>query len=777
MKKYRIAIAATGEFTNGVGGGTLAGTNALINERITALNVVYENEAAIHFDLIASNNNIIFFNAVTDGLDPNDETTSANTVILNTIGANNFDIGHVFYEQPGSGGAGGVAGLGVVCSNTRKAEGWSGATSDFSLGGFMGIFLHEVGHQFNADHSYYGTDNFCNQRSAGNGYEPGSGTTLMGYSICNSHNILPQATKDYFHIHSLGQINTYANNNTCQTNVNSGNTPPVVTIPGNFTIPRGTPFELIGSATDAQDGGLTYTWEQYDTDNLDLTFPAGNPNSAATSTTAPLFRSFDPSNAGNKRIFPQLSDIINNTQTLGEILPQVSRTINMRLTVRDNHAGTTGLGNTAGGVTCESLSITVNANAGPFVVTSPNTNVTWASGSAQTVTWSVANTAGFCGNVNILLSIDGGFTFPYVLASNTPNDGSQSITVPAGVVNTTQARVRVECNNANAKFFDISNVNFTITSTCLAANSRLCPITGVVTTAGNPLLNLGTKRFFGNQVLGNRTITFDATDPTAPEASATSKGGTTCTSGGNSRYESVRFYVEQSGTYSLGTTFNGFVITSVYVADGFNINTPCANNKFVGSNGYNEGNGNQLFSPALLNLTACTEYIMVSYGSNSTETISLSGPGTIYVAAAAPSASYSYTFVAINQANGQVAAISPTANFSAPSQGTLTAGNYLVKGVSYLTTDGSTIAVGSTESAIVNSGKCLLFSTNAVPVTIQGAPSTCTITNITAGTQTACNAANNTYTQQVTVTYSNPPASGNLVVNGQSLPSRAVHKP
>ena len=160
---------------------------------------------------------------------------------------------------------------------------------------------------------------------------------------------------------------------------------------------------------------------------------------------------------------------------------------------------------------------------------------------------------------------------------------------------------------------------------------------------------------------------------------------------------------------------------------------------------------------------------MVSYGSNSTETITLTGPGTIYVAAAAPSASYSYTFVAINQANGQVAAISPTANFSAPTQGSLTAGNYLVKGVSYLTTDGGTIAVGSTESAIVNSGKCLLFSTNAVPVTIQGAPSNCTITNITAGTQTACNPANNTYTRQVTVTYSNAPA-GNLVVNGQSFP-------
>jgi uncharacterized protein YjdB len=52
-------------------------------------------------------------------------------------------------------------------------------------------------------------------------------------------------------------------------------------------------------------------------------------------------------------------------------------------------------------------------------------------------------------------------------------------------------------------------------------------------------------------------------------------------------------------------------------------------------------------------------------------------------------------------------------------------------------------------------------------VTILGAA--CSITAITAGTQTACVSPANTYTQQVTVTYSNPPGSGNLVVNGQNF--------
>jgi hypothetical protein len=45
----------------------------------------------------------------------------------------------------------------------------------------------------------------------------------------------------------------------------------------------------------------------------------------------------------------------------------------------------------------------------------------------------------------------------------------------------------------------------------------------------------------------------------------------------------------------------------------------------------------------------------------------------------------------------------------------------------------------------------------------------CSITVITAGTQTPCVSSNNTYTQEVTITYANPPASGTLDVNGQSF--------
>ncbi|MCC5945321.1 MAG: hypothetical protein JJT94_10320, partial [Bernardetiaceae bacterium] len=45
----------------------------------------------------------------------------------------------------------------------------------------------------------------------------------------------------------------------------------------------------------------------------------------------------------------------------------------------------------------------------------------------------------------------------------------------------------------------------------------------------------------------------------------------------------------------------------------------------------------------------------------------------------------------------------------------------------------------------------------------------CAITALTAGTPTACEPATNEYTQEITVTYANPPATGDLVVNGQTF--------
>jgi len=153
-------------------------------------------------------------------------------------------------------------------------------------------------------------------------------------------------------------------------------------------------------------------------------------------------------------VFPKLSDIINNTQTLGERLPTYDRLLKFRMTVRDNRAG-------GGGISSDEVVFQATASAGPFLVTYPNTNVTI--GGIQTVTWDVANTTAApvsCANVKISLSTDGGNSFPTVLVASTANDGSESVTLPA--IENSQARIKIEA--LGNIFFDMSNANFTITA-------------------------------------------------------------------------------------------------------------------------------------------------------------------------------------------------------------------------------------------------------------------------------------------------------------------------
>jgi hypothetical protein len=139
-----------------------------------------------------------------------------------------------------------------------------------------------------------------------------------------------------------------------------------------------------------------------------------------------------------------------------EKLPSVARNLNYRLTVRDNHIG-------GGGNKSDNMVVTV-ASSGPFSVSSPNTAVTWAGGSTQNITWAVNNTTAApvsCAIVKISLSTDGGQTFSTVLAASTPNDGTESITIPN--IGSTTARIKIEA--VGNIFYDISNTNFIISAT------------------------------------------------------------------------------------------------------------------------------------------------------------------------------------------------------------------------------------------------------------------------------------------------------------------------
>jgi hypothetical protein len=475
---YRLAMAATGEYTI-FHGGTVADGMAAIVTAVNRINQVYERDVAVRMILVANNDLIVYTDPNTDPYSNFDgfAMLAQNQTNLDiVIGNANYDVGHVF-----STGGGGVAYLGVPCESNWKARGVTGLPSPVGDPFWIDYASHEIGHQFNANHTFNGSAGSCagSQRNASTAYEPGSGTTIMAYAgICGAQNIQPNSD-DMFHTINIDEIVTYTRvgqGSQCAAIINTDNNAPTADAGlGGFTIPRNTPFTLTGVGTDPDNDTLTYSWEQ-----LDLG-PTGHPNSPVNN--APLFRAFSPTTSPS-RTFPQWSDIVNNTQTLGEILPSYTRSLTFRFTVRDNNVYPS-----AGGVNTAVMSFNVVDTAGPFLVTAPNTAVTWPGNSSQTVSWDVANTdvaPVSCTAVDIFLSTDGGYTYPITLLSNAPNNGSASITVPN--IDTDTARVKVKC--ALNIFFDISNSNFTIESTPMAVltiDKSSQPTPGTAVSGGQPL--------------------------------------------------------------------------------------------------------------------------------------------------------------------------------------------------------------------------------------------------------------------------------------------------
>ena len=499
VKTYRLAVATTGEYGVYHGGTTASALEAVV-ATINRVDGIFASELAIRFQLVDDNDAVVFADPATDPFTGNDD---AGTLIDESqaqidllIGTENYDVGHTL-----STGAGGLAGLGVVCREGGKAEGVTGSSRP--EGDFFDVdyVAHELGHQFAADHTWNGSNGGCGpqQRGPDSAYEPGSGSSIMSYAgLCGADNIA-SAVDALFHHQSFDQIIGYTTEgigSVCGSDAVSGNTAPQVDAGSDYVVPKQTPLVVSGSATDQEQGSLLYSWEQRDL----------GPQAALTDPDDgrfALFRMLD-SSSSPERYLPALATVVSGTPDLSERIPQVAREMTMRLTVKDG----------AGGVQSDDIVVSIDGDSGPFEVVSPNGGE--QVGRSKTVEWDTGFTEQApvsASMVEIYLSTNDGVSFDQLI-DTVDNTGSANINFPVGI-QSQDARLMIK--GAGNIFYDVSDAAFQLDS------DRAVPPTPVLdrVEAGDTKLTLYFDEGQPNGVVADTYEAYCATESIATETDYT----------------------------------------------------------------------------------------------------------------------------------------------------------------------------------------------------------------------------------------------------------------
>jgi hypothetical protein len=437
-----VAFLPTAEWTILHGNSIETALSAMV-ELTTRVNAIYERELCVRLIIAGEQDRLIQFDPVTDGLTNSDSSTmlSQATGIYNRLTpALSCQLRHIL----GTAG-GGIASLSSACS-TNPAVTSSGLPIENVY--TVMVVAHEMGHQFGSHHTFGGRGEFC-ASGAGRRVEPGSGSTIMSYAQqCYPDNIVLQPELQ-FHADYLP---TMAAKAACGgVVVPLENTAPTITLPTALVLraPLNTPLLLPSALADADGDSVSVSWDQIDNGTPAYLTQGDLGNNA-------IIRTFLP-NAQGTRVIPQWETLLNGAVSPGEQLPTRVRTLKFRAFARDNRAG-------GGGGSYQDVWITASATSGsggpPFALLTPQDG-TKRSGGPILVTWAVANTnAGSftLANVEISLMRSDDDRDPLVLASSTPNDGSEVVTLPDLPI----SRARVIVRPINGVFFDISRKPFEI---------------------------------------------------------------------------------------------------------------------------------------------------------------------------------------------------------------------------------------------------------------------------------------------------------------------------
>ena len=517
LKVLRLAQSCTGEYANyfnAFSSANVARVLAAFNATLTRCNGIFEKDLGVHLNLINQTTNVIFYNPSTDpytsvaaggangawnGELENTLNTSL-TGINTSLAANNavYDIGHLYGDNGGGGNAGCIGCVcvdGVAGGSSEKGSGFTSPFDGVPVGDSFDIevVVHEYGHQLGANHTFTHKGEAGGGRCSNVQVEVGSGDTIMGYAGITSADVAGNAI-DSFHAVSIAQIQANLAGKACPvtTNIAGANATPNVAITGNtLTIPISTPFALdcIGTDNDANDV-LTYSWEQTDSP-LSNTVYIGNDISSSASATkdvGPNFLSWSPSTSST-RYFPKMTSIMANSAVTAQVggdagmrseaLSSIARTLNFRVTVRDNAPYSSVAPIKVGQTNFANMQVTTNTTGGAFSVTSQAAaGTSYVGGTSQNITWNAGSTTGApfnVANVDILITYNNGVTWTVLLAG-TPNDGNQSVSMPNPAVNQTNCRIMVRSAvtaTQKSYFFDVNNIAFTITHSLATGNYEL----------------------------------------------------------------------------------------------------------------------------------------------------------------------------------------------------------------------------------------------------------------------------------------------------------------